>query len=97
MKTITKAGKTFEIPRLGRAQLRELRKKGLDLVQKAFRMGAGGGTVEVPFTGEELEILLDVAFPGRESDLDLIGIGAQIDLVSNVISETFAQAEEIKN
>jgi len=97
MKTITKAGKEFAIPRLGRAQLRELRKRGLDLVQKAFRMGAGGGTIEVPFTGDELDILLDVAFPGREADLDLVGISGQIELVSTVISETFAQAEEIKN
>jgi hypothetical protein len=97
MKTITKAGKTFEVNRLGRAQLRELRKRGLDLVQKAFRMGSKEGTVEVPITGEELENLLDVSFPGREADLDAIGVGAQIELVSLVISETFAQAEELKN
>jgi hypothetical protein len=97
MKTITKAGKTFEVHRLGRAQLRELRKRGLDLVQKAFRMGSKDGTVEVPITGEELEQLLDVSFPGREADLDSIGVGAQIELVSLVISETLAQAEELKN
>ena len=96
MKTITKAGRTFEIPRLGRVHLRELRKKGLDLVQKAFRMGTGG-TTEVPITGEELELLMDVAFPGREADLDAVGLAVQIELVSAVISETFSQAEELKN
>lgn len=97
MKTIIKADKTFEVNRLGRAQLRELRKRGLDLVQKAFRMGSKDGAVEVPITGEELENILDVAFPGREADLDFIGVGAQIELASLVISETFSQGAEIKN
>ncbi len=96
MKTFESAGKKFDVPRLGRTHLRELRKKGFDLVQKAFRLGNKDGA-EIPITGEELELILESAFPGREADLDAIGIGSQIELVSMVITEAFGQAQEIKN
>jgi hypothetical protein len=95
MKPLVKAGKTFEIPRLGRAQLREMRKKGFDLIQKAFKLGGKDG--EIPITGDELDTLLEVAFPGRDADLDFIGLSGQVELGSMVISEAFESAEEIKN
>jgi hypothetical protein len=95
MKTLEKAGRKFDVPRLGKVQLREMRKKGFDLVQKAFRMGGASG--EVPVTGDELEILLETIYPGRDADIDAIGIAGQIELASMLIGEAFGQADEIKN
>jgi len=94
MTTIERGGKKFDIPRLGRAHLREMRKKGFDLIQKAFRMGKEG---EIPITGEELDILLETTFPGREADLDEVGLSAQIEIASTIITEAFGHAQEIKN
>lgn len=95
MKIFDKAGKKFDVPRVSRAQLRDMRKKGFDLVQKAFRMGGSSG--EVPVTGDELDILLDTVYPGRDADLEAIGISGQIELASMLIGEAFGQADEIKN
>lgn len=88
-------GKEWEIPRLTRAQMREMRKKGFDVVAKAFKLSnvADG----VPITGEELDAMLDTAFPGREAELDAIGLSGQVELGTAVLGELFAIGNELKN
>jgi hypothetical protein len=84
----------IEAIKLTRAQMREMRKAGFDLVRKAFQSQGEQG---VPFTGDELDILLDIGYPGRVADLETMGLGEQMELASATITATFARSEELKN
>jgi len=86
-------GKEFDVPRLTRAQIREVRKRGFDLVSKAFKLGGN----DVPITGEELDALLDVAFVGHDDAIEVIGLPGRIELGSAVLTELFSLGNELKN
>lgn len=77
----------FEIKPLNRSQRKELRSKGFSVLEKAKKISVqkGKGLEAIPFDEDEIETFLDIAFKGRDADLEKISLMDQV----NICAETF--------
>jgi hypothetical protein len=84
----------LEPKKMRRADLREMRKRGFDLVVKSFRIGEEGG---VPVTGDELDTIMDVLYPDSADALDAMSLPEQVNLAMGCLTLTLAPSDAEKN
>jgi len=84
----------LEPKKMSRADMREMRKRGFDLVVKSFRIGEEGG---VPVTGDELDTILDVLYPDSAAALDALSLPEQINLAMGCLNLSLAPSTAEKN
>jgi len=84
----------LEPKKMSRADMREMRKRGFDLVVKSFRISEEGG---VPVTGDELDTILDVLYPDSASALDALSLPEQINLAMGCLNLSLAPSIAEKN
>ena len=79
-------GIEFEVKRLSRSQRKVLRAKGISLLEVTKKIQGKKGMDAVPFTEDEMETLLDIAYPKREDDLENLGLMDMVELSAEIFA-----------